>query len=164
MNCTLVGHGHLSGHSHWERSIPHYTQWPATDPTRAQAVSPHTDRWPLTICTEEHSTERCVPLICDTALPAVGRQRRSSPDVKQLPAWSGLIPQTRSKLSIIGTKKANLEGDCNPRCTRRKKIVGQSNYNSQFSVHRLKAAYSRLLAKHSRVAPWRVWTPLGGIG
>ena len=53
-------------------------RWLAADPTRFQAASSHAGRWPLRIHTEEHSTERCIPSICDTAFPAVGRQCRSS--------------------------------------------------------------------------------------
>ena len=63
---------------------------------------------------------------CETALLP-----HWQPELKQSPAWSGLITQSRSKLSTTNTKKSNFEGDCNPRYTRGKKNVGQSNYNSQ---------------------------------
>ena len=51
--------------------------------------------------------------------------------LKQPLAWSKIITQSWSKLSITSFQQFNLEGDCNPRCTCGRKIVGQSNCSSQ---------------------------------
>ena len=53
------------------------------------------------------------------------------PVLKQPPAWSVLITQARSTLTITFPKRPNLEGNCYPRCTHGKTNVGQSNYSSQ---------------------------------
>ena len=62
------------------------------------------------------------------------------PELKQSPAWSGLITHTRSILSITSIKKSNLEDDCNPRCICRGKMLASPTIILNPSVPRLKAA------------------------
>jgi len=60
-----------------------------------------------------------------------GQKALLQPVLKQPPAWSGLTTQARSTLTITNPKESNLTGDCNPRCTRGTKNIGQSNYSFQ---------------------------------
>ena len=74
-------------------------------------------------------------LPCETALLP-----HWQPELKQSPAWSGLITQSGSTLSITNTQKSSFEGDRNPRCTRGKKTLASPTIIVNPSVSRLKVA------------------------